>query len=226
MPRLPTPIEVKTPYSELEAALDKINGKFAEAEKGKDLHLDLFKQMYEISDDPSGSDPAKYLSPKDAETCRLITDLADDRGWPGASWFEMRANKRGLDAWTKPRNFAKTSLTKAILFPAINHCRGYVFAHTNTVPSQLVALCEGKCEGEDGEDINGVLLSERGPELDHSRGIGWGRLPDSKKIAAARAKGGAYGVSYTNVESLSLVELLLAKMPKEALKDADLSRLK
>jgi hypothetical protein len=224
MPRTPTLNKIETPRDELKEALSDINKKFKEGEEGREVQRELFEHMYEISDDPSGSDPAKYLSPEDAETCKEVAKLADSLDWPGASLLEMRSSRRGnIDAWTKPRNFAKTSLTKAIVFPVIAGRRGYVFGHTSTVPSQLVALCEGKCEGEDGEDINGVLLSKRGPELERSKGIGWGRLPDPGKIAAARAKGEAYGISYANVESLPLAKLLLKKMPAKSLAGVDLS---
>lgn len=173
----------------------------------------LFQHMIDISDDPTGSDPAEYLHPQDAETCRQFVDWAKANHWPGARDLSMRSawmkgwtdsvlgHRVALPAWRSSPHSVKAPWTKRLFFPVVSEWQGYSFGKLRMASGQVVALCD-----------DGLLRSERGPELTRSKGIGWGRLPDKDVLLAAVH---AYTpIGYGN-EPLS--EILLAQIPPELL---------
>jgi hypothetical protein len=172
---------------------------------------ELAKHMYEISDDPSGSDPIEYLSPKDMEICERFVVEAKNAHWPNASLLDFRLYRdtpaakairlNGRPAWSSPARIAKGGLTQALFFPKIEQHRGYIFGHLGIVPSQAVALCD-----------DGKLRSLRGADLPSSKGIGWGILPKPALLMPALAPGHLQGVEYSNAGSLSLEATLKARM--------------
>ena len=172
----------------------------------------LLKNMYEVSGDPSGSVPELYLSPDDAEICKRITKFAKEKiVWKHANELGTMLVPRKPDrysAWENPLHTAKAGLTKALFFTHKgDEHRGYVFGRLGASPEQLVALCE-----------DGKLRSLRSHELEKSKGIGWGALPNSEILRAALGIGKTYGVEYMNVstnpKSKTLVEKLLENVPK------------
>lgn len=182
----------------------------------------LAAHMYKISDDPSGSNPADYLSPEDADFCARFVEVANQHGWPHAGVIEMRTPGRALapvgwllfrdksvPTWTKPLRTAKAGLTKVLFFPRQEEHKGYVFGRLGASLRQPVALCD-----------DGLLRSLRGRELYKSKGLGWGRLPDPDLLKPALGIGKCEGVDYTNFKSATLKQLLMAKS-KNALPDPD-----
>jgi hypothetical protein len=168
----------------------------------------LKEHMYDISDDPRGSDPYAYMSFEDARTCEEFTDLANSRGWPNTSPLEMRIPRLpGIPlighAWTNARNTEQSLLTKKLFFTTSASEKGYAFGKLGIEPPQLVALCS-----------DGLLRSLRGSnyELSRSKAYGWGRLPHPDILVGARAVGAANGVEYSNSSLQNLGQILVAKM--------------
>ena len=160
-------------------------------------HNALFDHMYEISDDPSGSDPTDYLSQADVEELRssLATAKASP-DWKNASLLDMQKIwVPGFeDAWKGPLTTAKVGLTKFLWFRKKGEPHwGIIFGHLSIEPSQAVAVRD-----------DGLLVSKRGTELQKSKGVGWGRLPDPEKMMPVLAPGKMHGVNYSNVYSAPL----------------------
>lgn len=182
------------------------------SEKGTDLYDDvqlphayldnLARHMYEISDDPSGSDPSLYFNnEEDQKTLKQFLRMATELDWPDAEpIIDMRASRKGIPAWTGSLRTAKAGLTKALFFPKIKDTqRGYLFGRLNVKPTQQVAICE-----------DGRLRSLRsGAALIESKGIGWGRLPDREYLLPA----------------IHPVEVLIDYAPLRSLGEALLSRI-
>lgn len=174
-------LDARTP--EQQAAIDavvevtkKVNSHEKAVAKIKPVHA-LFEHMQEISDDPSGSDPADYLDEIDAEACKKLLEVAEQVGWAGSRELEMRisrGNRFGHKAWKSSLSVARTAFTKTLAFPAIWEGRGYVIGDTGVSPSQTVFLCQ-----------DGKLRSMRGMELTSSKAFGAGRLPDPDILEAA-----------------------------------------
>jgi hypothetical protein len=193
---------------------------------------DLMDNMYEISDDPSGSKPEDYMSRDDAEVCRRVAGLADDIGWVNANEFGRMKTSREppeilpdwlrsrlqIPAWKTRRHIARTALMTAVAFKETGEGhRGYILGVLGASPDQLVALCD-----------DGRLRSLRADELDRSKAFGWGRLPDPDKLNAALGIGKVQGVEYMNVtsnpKSKTLAGKLLENVPGELLTEDLLAR--
>jgi len=68
----------------------------------------LARHMYEISNDPSGSDPSRYLSQTDIGTLEQFFKMAAELGWPNATrGIDMRAGRvAGIPIWTSSQRTA------------------------------------------------------------------------------------------------------------------------
>jgi hypothetical protein len=196
------------PIGELSTTAQAHLGELSVAHNKQLAKAALVKRMEEISDDPSGSDPADYLSPEDAETCEQFVALANTIGWPNSDEIGMRTSRiPGIPVWTSSRRTAKAGLTKFLFYPKTGAThRAYKFGKLSIMPTQAVALCD-----------DGLLRSHRVSGIDRSLGDGWGRLPEPEYLAPVLAKGQAYGVNYTNAGSETLSQLLLGRIPREDL---------
>src|SRR5437868_13214862 len=74
-----------TPRHEISSVLSKRQGDATKAGARTEVVSALFKEMFRISGDPSGSDPADYFPPGDAERIKEFVLLARSKGWPNAA---------------------------------------------------------------------------------------------------------------------------------------------
>lgn len=201
--------------SELDIAIDNKLKDHTKIETRIEKINRLLRHMAEISGDPSGSNPADYLSEQDAKTVAEFVEIANELGWPASDTIVLRktrnispANAFDRPAWVNPRNTAKSGLTKALFFPrAEDERRGYVFGELGLSPSQQVAICD-----------DGLLRSLRGPELERSKGVGWGRLPDPGLLIDALANGSQAGIDY-GINNIGIK--LIARIPGDDLAQLD-----
>lgn len=158
---------------------------------------DLAGHMYDISDNPQGSDPAKYLSGEELAQLRWFMDMADELDWPQAEpLIEMQVPyipgispilpalgrlpmlgrlKEPLNAWESYFSAAKDPVSMRAFTRIAGPIRGIPCAWLN-IPrgSQPVAI---------GEDH--LLYSLRGRELPKSKALGWGSLPEPEYMLPA-----------------------------------------
>lgn len=143
----------------------------------------LFRHMYDISGDPSGSRPEDYFDEKDLEELSEFFQIATELQWVDAeAVIDMRRSRvPGLEAFPNSKRvgtagLARAGLTRVLFFPRIEPAqRGYVGLKLNMQPTQLVAVCQK----------DHLLRSWRGPELaGGSKAMGWGRLPDPDYMQA------------------------------------------
>lgn len=140
----------------------------------------LLHRMYEISDEPAGAEPADYFEPDDVATLMSFADIMDHMGWPEAGALDMRVGRLGSDIWKSGHSTAKHPLFNWTRTQKIDrgNLRGYQFAQFGTIPTQQIAF---------GNDRK--LYSLRSHELSHSKGSGWGALPEPDLVLAALSKG-------------------------------------
>lgn len=183
-----------------------------EADRSKKIR-DLFGHMEKISGNPAGTELNEYFDEEEVKICNQFLLQAEETGWVRsdpismqACWVRKIPSGEKVPAWTSRLRTAKSGLTKALFFPQIGkEYRGYSFAKLGISPSQRVALCS-----------DGLLRSLRGPELNESMAIGWGKLPDKSKLTPALSPG------YTHIEyGNNLRETLQEKIPASYLERID-----
>lgn len=184
--------------------------------KRKEAVEALSEHMREISGDHSGSKPRPYLSPADFATLNKFRVLADDIDWAGSEVIDLRIHRLSpnlewpvLNAkvWNgSPWQPVKNGLMKAITSRRTGEQhRAYIFGELGVAQKQLVAFAD-----------DGLLYSERGPELQVSYGDGWGCLPEPEMLEPALAAGNLYGVDAGSFKK-PLQDRLIACIPKSAL---------
>lgn len=172
-------------------------------------HFDALAQhMYDISDDPHGSEPKDYLGGEELQELNHFIGLAEELGWPDAESIIGMRSGRGrnvrwlpqLPAWEHNRHIDHAALTKRLFYPRVGEAQpGYVFAELNIAGlEQRVAVARNK-----------KLYSLRGHELYKSKAMGWGRLPDPEYLLPA----------------IEPVKIMLNYRPYKSLEEALVSRI-
>lgn len=181
----------------------------------------LLNNMYEVSGDPSGSDPEDYFDEGDVATLKSFNAIMKHLypgGWPvkgdmTTHDLSMRVGWLGQKhIWTRRDRSAKSGTFNLTRTRKLGAGRlGIKFAQLGTSPTQQVAL------GEDGK-----LYSERDPgALNKSKGLGWGRLPDPDLTRAALSRGHGMFDLYGRGSGIgSLANSLMLTLPQEDIREA------
>jgi hypothetical protein len=187
----------------------------------------LRKHMVDISDDPSGSDPAKYLKPYEVAIINNLVDLAQQPGvdLQGRQITLKKPWLPGFMAYRKPANVHTQALTEMLMFKELMRCSALGIGHTIGGLNQPVVM----------DPQTGLLYSQRGEELQRSKAIGYGRLPDAEILEWALepqiGKGGSMrpliaiqGAAYDRVNAEgaptntpALAKVLVGQIPVEYL---------
>src|SRR5262249_23495007 len=138
--------------------------------------------------------------------------LADDLEWPDTEPIGMRRSRNWMPTkhvWTSRKSVGRSALSKTLWYPRAGEPQqGYVFAKLNipeVLPMQSVAVCR-----------DGLLYSLRHTELDKSRGMGWGRLPEPDIMLAAVNPDPSAAHAYN----------LLTPFPRPSFEESLISRIK